>query len=136
MKPILVEDLMSTSLITLHHTDTVGAAIRLMGDAAIHHLPVIDAHDHVIGLLSDRDLFRGLAGSFDPSSPIATLMTREVRRVQPSTLAADATRLMIEHGISSLPVENEQGVLIGILTSRDVLEAAERSLRGARIARA
>jgi CBS domain-containing protein len=133
MKPLLVEDLMSTSLLTVRDTDALGTALTTMGSASIHHLPVVDANYRVVGLLSDRDLLRGLAGSMTPSSPVSALMTRQVRCTRAASPAADAARLMIDQTISSLPVENEAGVLVGIVTSRDMLAVAEKALRGGRL---
>ncbi len=136
MKPLLVQDLMSTSLITVRDTDVIGTALSAMGTATIHHLPVVDANHRVVGILSDRDLLRGLAGSMKESSPLTAIMTRSVRCARPTTSGADAARLMIEQGISSLPIENEAGILVGILTSRDLLVVAENALREGRVAHA
>lgn len=51
------------------------------------------------------------------------VMTTGAATVSPDTPLADAGRIMLEHRISGLPVTDEKGTLIGILTERDFLRA-------------
>ena len=59
---------------------------------------------------------------------VADLMTRDVIAVSPSTPIHDAARLMVDHGVSGLPVVNERGVVVGIITEGDlIVRQKERS---------
>jgi CBS domain-containing protein len=55
----------------------------------------------------------------------ADVMTREVVTVGPEMPLAEAIRLMLEHQVSSLPVIGNDGLLIGLLTERELLHRAE-----------
>ena len=56
---------------------------------------------------------------------VAELMNRNAVSVLPSTLVADAARIMLAHRISGLPVLDEQGHLVGIITEGDLIRRAE-----------
>ena len=52
---------------------------------------------------------------------VADIMTQDVIAVAATTLIRDAARLMVQHGVSGLPVVNEEGVPIGIITEGDLI---------------
>ncbi len=55
--------------------------------------------------------------------PVNQIMQRSVITIHPTALAADAAQLMTEFNIRRLPVIDEEGCLVGIVTDTDVLEA-------------
>lgn len=124
-KQLSVEDLMSTAVIALRGRDVAAVARENMAAAEVRHIPVVDDRNHVIGILSDRDL-RGCSSS----TQIADVMTRRVRTVRPETTAADAAALLIEHKIGSLPVVGADEQLVGVITATDFLEIAHEALTG------
>lgn len=62
---------------------------------------------------------------------VAELMNRNTISVMPSSLVSDAARIMVAHRISGLPVLNEQGKLVGVVTEGDLLRRAEIGTDGA-----
>ncbi|HYP62757.1 MAG TPA: CBS domain-containing protein [Acidocella sp.] len=62
---------------------------------------------------------------------VAELMNRNTLSVMPSSLVSDAARIMVAHRISGLPVLDEQGKLVGIVTEGDLLRRAEIGTDGA-----
>ena len=56
---------------------------------------------------------------------VADVMTREVVTVGPEMPLAEAIQLMLEHQVSGLPVIGNDGLLIGLMTERDLLHRAE-----------
>jgi len=62
---------------------------------------------------------------------VAELMNRNAVSVLPSTLVADAARIMLAHRISGLPVLDEHGHLVGIVTEGDLIRRAEIGTDGA-----
>ena len=115
-----VADLMSTALICVRDTDTLGNAFREMRRATIHHLPVVDEHFNLVGVLSSTDVLDGRRGR-SPSQRIGRSMTRSVVTVTPETSASRALEIMTENVFRSLPVVDSDGHLIGILTETDLL---------------
>lgn len=125
----LVEDFMHSAVIAVKESDPIRSAEFEMNVAAIRHMPVIDEKNHVIGVLSHRDVVRVLATG-SRSTPVAEVMSRAVQTVRPSTLANEAASMMIEQKIGCLPVVNDAEEIVGIITTTDFLVAAERALRG------
>ena len=119
-RPSRVGDLMSTALVFVRDTDTLAIARREMRRAGIHHLPVVDEHQNLIGVISRTDLTesrRRPAGT----QRIGKVMSRAVVTATPDTSITLARELMLENVFRSLPVVGSDGHLIGILTETDLL---------------
>jgi CBS domain-containing protein len=123
---ISIEAVMSTALLTVRDTDTLAAADERMEVAGIRHLPVSDAHNHVVGIISTRDL--AAHGRKSKTKRVGQVMSRDVKTVRPDDPADKAVALMIENKIGSLPVVDEQETLIGIVTETDFLRVAHQAL--------
>lgn len=126
-----VEDFMTTAVITMKATDTLSRVDLEMKLAEIRHIPVVDENNHLLGVVSDRDVLRSRA-RFGEEAPlrIADVMTRKVRTASPSTPAHEAASTMLEHRIGCLPVIGDSEQLVGIVTETDFLVVAKRALAG------
>ncbi|CAN5792364.1 hypothetical protein BH11MYX4_BH11MYX4_42580 [soil metagenome] len=127
---IHVSDLLTSAVHSVGEDDKILRALESMLEASIHHNPVLDGEGRVVGILSDRDLLRALAGDMRRVDPVGDVMSRQVVTVRPSTPAQEAAQLMLERGISALPVVDDAGKLCGIVTSRDFLRVAKNALAG------
>lgn len=127
-KKLCVEDLMSTAVIALRETATVETIQREMSLADVRHMPIVDENNHVIGIVSERDVLRALPAHNARALLAAEIMTRRVRTVRPDTLAADAAGLLRDHKFGSVPVIGDDEQLVGILTDSDFLELARNAL--------
>ncbi len=125
---LTVEDLMTTATISLKEKDTVGRAHLEMHVASIRHIPVVDDANHLVGILSNRDLIGALAEGRS-HTPIGEIMTRAIRTVRVSTPAHDAAQAMLDGKFGALPVVGDEEQLVGIVTETDFLEIAVRALR-------
>ena len=119
-RQLRVDDFMTTALITMKPSDTLEHADVDMRLAAIRHIPVVDDHGRLVGILSNRDVLRALAQNGGPGGVrIGAIMTQRVRTCTPRTTAAQAAQTMMEHKIGSLPVIGEEGELVGLITESD-----------------
>lgn len=118
-----VADLMSTALIVVRDSDTIGVADAQMRLGAIRHVPVVDAKQNLVGILSSRDLLLALARG-KKSVRVGETMTRDPVTVTPDTPVHEAIGLLLEHRFGSLPVLGTDGHLMGIVTDTDFLAAA------------
>jgi CBS domain-containing membrane protein len=127
--PQSVADLMTKEVVTLDANDTLNVADDVMGLARIRHMPVIDGDDSVVGLLSQRDLFRGALaralgyGEFAQKKlygmlKVKEVMTNDVLTVAPTTPLVDAAKIMTDRKIGCLVVIEAER-LVGILTESD-----------------
>jgi len=123
-----VRDLMSTALLTVNADETIAEAHAEMEVGVIRHLPVVDDRGRLVGVLSDRDIL-GVLSSKKPRK-VADVMSRDVITTTPEANAHVAADLMLDHKISSLPVVDDTGALVGIVTQTDYLELARRALLG------
>lgn len=131
---ITVSELMSPMPTTVSPGKSAEAALDLMREADVRHLPVIDTADKVVGILSDRDVLR-LGGRPEARElKVRDVMTEEVATVGPDARAYEASALMLDLKVGALPVVDPEGRLLGILTETDFLRIAHRALGGDRMA--
>ena len=118
----LVSDLMTKEVQTLRPDDPLRLAWELMARTSFRHIPITNAAGKLEGLLSDRDLLP-LHKDQMSGRPISDVMTKRVLTGFPDSPLRQAASIMTEEGFSSLPVINESGALLGLLTTTDVLKA-------------
>jgi len=122
---------------TLRVGDTLAMARRQIERSGIHHLPVIDADEHVIGLITyhrvlEAEIGRGQAsvdsgGELGRNVLVETVMEKDVLTVDAETSAAEAARLLNNNKFGSLPVTKDEK-LVGIITAADFVRVAMRFL--------
>ena len=111
-----VAEIMTKPVMTSTPGQTIKMARRLMRQAHIRHLPVLDEEDLLAGIISDRDL-RDVR---DDLLTVSEVMTRPVFVLSPETPLRQAARIFRERRIGAMPVL-EGRVLVGIISIVDVL---------------
>jgi CBS domain-containing protein len=103
---------------------TVAEAIRLMLDEHVGAVAVTDSEQRVAGIFTERDVLRKLALSKrDPEQvPVREFMTTPVELATLSTGPGEALATMVERHYRHLPVVDDQGKLLGVLSIRHVLQ--------------
>jgi acetoin utilization protein AcuB len=104
--------------------------ISIMEKNTIRHLPVINANEEAIGIITDRDVATVKAFAYNEDILATDLMTNDPLTVASGTTLIDATYAMSERKIGSLIVNDEHGKVQGIFTSTDALNALIEVLRG------
>jgi CBS domain-containing protein len=128
-----VADLMTPDPVTVQPTAPVGEVWKTMAERRFRHMLVSDEGNGLLGLVSQRDLIAmahsaGLGIDSDDDRPISELMHSTVVTVRPECCAAEAARYMLSSKHSCLPVVNDGGVLVGILTEADFLRLVTREV--------
>lgn len=127
---ISVADFMTKDLVTVRESDDLALAESLLRLGGIRHLPVVNG-GRLVGLLTHRDVLRsGQSGR--PSARtllVSEIMTRELTTVRPGMGLSQAARLMLERKFGCLPVCDEQGRLVGIVTEADFVRFAADMVR-------
>lgn len=103
---------------------SVEEAARTLAEKRIGALPVLAPGYRLVGVLSERDISRGLAlvGAKVTALTVGELMTRDLAVCRPDDSVRDAMHTMARRHVRHLPVV-EDGKLLGILSQRDVLKA-------------
>lgn len=141
----LARDLMTPDVVTVPPETPVMAMARLLADRGISAVPVVDAEGKVLGIVTEADLIRRLAGEEDkPASWFGSLfadpasqaeryarthgvtardlMTEKVVSVTPDTTAAHVAQIMESKNIRRVVVVQD-GKLKGIVSRADLLRA-------------
>ncbi|MDE0917996.1 MAG: IMP dehydrogenase, partial [Flavobacteriales bacterium] len=108
--------------ITLNKNATVGDALGIMRERRIGGIPVVSPEGILVGIVTNRDL------RFEktPSRPVAEVMTSEGLIVTKDGSDLDqAAQILREHRIEKLPVVDDNGKLIGLITYRDIIKLTE-----------
>ncbi|MFI1354443.1 CBS domain-containing protein [Streptomyces sp. NPDC020898] len=147
MKHNRVGSVMTTEVVRAEYGTPFKEVARLLADHRISGLPVVDEDDHVIGVISETDLMVRQAATSDPYEPSRhrfglAQLTRGARRraakvkartaghlmTEPPVVAhaddtiVQAARTMAQRRVERLPVLDEAGRLVGIVTRRDLLQ--------------
>ena len=100
----------------------VFAAEHLMGKYRISGVPIVDDSQRLVGIITNRDL-RFVQ---DYSTPISEVMTKENLITAPvGTTLDQAEKILEQHKIEKLPLVDEQGILKGLITIKDIEKVIE-----------
>lgn len=99
-------------------------AIHKMLDHHVGAVAIVDSEYRVAGIFTERDVLRKMSLSgLDPrTTPVRDLMTTPVEMATRSTGAGEALTIMLEQHFRHLPVADDSGKLLGILSIRNLLE--------------
>jgi CBS domain-containing protein len=111
--------IMTKKVVSISNTAKISAAIELMTSTDLGGVPVIDEHDHVRAIITERDIAVLFADMLSGVT-VAQVMSRKVVTGLPKTTIFEAERSMITSGFRRLPIVSD-GKLAGIITSMDVI---------------
>ncbi|MFA4964567.1 MAG: CBS domain-containing protein [Thermoleophilia bacterium] len=143
----LARDIMTTPVVTVHPGMTVKDLVALFREHRVGGVPVVDAHDLLVGIVTEGDLmamdadvqmphyfelfdsiiYLGSQKKFREqlqkaaAATVADLMTPEPHTVAPGDPARAAATLMARYGFDRVPVE-EGGKVVGIVTRHDIMK--------------
>ncbi|MBR9980505.1 MAG: CBS domain-containing protein [Desulfatitalea sp.] len=115
-----IRSLMIPAPITVTVRQTVQEALELMKLNGIRHLPVVDEHQQLHGLLTLADLKQALIPSMLGEFTLADMMIKNPITVSPEDDVEIAAQLIYKHKIGGLPVVQSRR-LVGIITESDLL---------------
>ena len=104
---------------------TVEQAIRTMLERHVGAVAIIDENQRIAGIFTERDVLRrlSLAESDARKLPIRDVMTTPVEMATAVTTPSEALATMVERHYRHLPIVDDDGRLLGMLSIRNVLEA-------------
>jgi CBS domain-containing protein len=123
-----IADLMSTRVQTCALNDSLNAAANVMWEHDCGIVPVLDAAGKLVGVVTDRDIcmaafFHGMRLS---ELPVREVMARDLHTLRPEAPLFDALELMRRMQVRRLPIVDDQGALVGLLSLADVAAAWRR----------
>ncbi|HAG32400.1 MAG TPA: IMP dehydrogenase [Prevotella sp.] len=111
--------------VTIRKGRTVKDALAMMHDYHIGGIPVVDEENHLVGIVTNRDLRfeRRLDKTIDEVMTSENLVTTH----QQTDLAA-AAQILQEHKIEKLPVVDAENHLVGLITYKDITKAKDKPM--------
>ena len=119
---MIVSDAMTAQVVTAKPTDTIKRVAKIMQEVDTGVVPVSD-NGKVVGMITDRDIaLRVVAEGGDLNGPVSAVMSEDVQTCREDDNLADAAALMGAHQLRRLPVLNDAGRLVGILSLGDIAQ--------------
>ncbi len=140
---ITVDEFMTTEPCTLHDTDTINDARQIMTEKHIRHIPITDSENHLLGLVTQRDVLAATGPALSSSEKsdsieartdigLSEIMIRNVTVVHPSDSLRQAALYLQAHKYGCLPVVSDD-CLVGIVTDSDFIAIAINLLEQAEL---
>ncbi len=140
---ITVNEFMTTGPCTLRETDTINDARQIMTEKHIRHIPIIDSEDHVLGVVTQRDVLaatepvlsssiRSDSVAAQPDIRLSEIMIRNVSVIHQSDSLRQAALYLQAHKYGCLPVVSDDR-LVGIVTDSDFIAIAINLLEQAEL---
>ncbi|SFI65239.1 CBS domain-containing protein [Nocardioides psychrotolerans] len=137
---MLVREAMSSTPTTVTPDTRIKAALALLAEHRLTALPVVDEHGHLHGMVSEADLIRETLtrdprlheipdGNERSALPriVHEVYTPHAISVRPDDDLADAVELMTSTSIKSLPVVDDRGRVVGVVSRSDVVRILARA---------
>ena len=140
LKETKLSEIMKQPVICLHYKDHFSIVHEKMETHSTRHLPVVDDVKKVVGIITQRDLYRVHSprkllegGYYYDKEALDSFILSEVMTKNPFTLtpdhsAGDALRAMADFKYGCIPVVNKYHEPVGMITQNDVLKIAARIL--------
>ncbi len=108
------------NLVTASPQEKIIDVVKKMHENKVGSVLIVDDHK-LVGIFTERDLVRIIAEGGKLDQPVGNAMSRNLIVVSPQDSIAIVASKMIEHWIRHIPVVDEEGKPIGIISIRDVL---------------
>ena len=119
---LLVKHMMLTNVITASQNMTVKKTIKTLYEKHVGCVVSIDEDGKCRGIFTERDAVRLVAKNVQLDQPLDKVMTKNVVTIQEDSSITEVRRVICAYRIRHLPVVNQQGRLVGLLSVRDLLD--------------
>ena len=124
---MLIKDVMTVHPACCNPADRIDAVARLMRDNDCGEIPVCDGRK-IVGVITDRDIAtRAVAVGLNPTDvAVSEIMTRDVSTIREEDHIGDALELMETKLVRRLPVIDDFGLIVGIVSQADLVAKGPR----------
>ena len=115
-----IRELMTQNPRTVSPDQTIRDAAQIMRDEDTGVVPITEG-DNLVGVITDRDIaIRAIAEGKDGQTTVREVASQDIVTIDPQQELDEALRLMAQHQVRRLPVVEEDGRLVGIVSQADV----------------
>ncbi|MFZ5802892.1 MAG: HPP family protein [Candidatus Omnitrophota bacterium] len=137
LKDVPIREIMASPAVTIHVQDPFHIVEQKFRMKGIRHLPVLDDHGKVVGLVTQRDLYRTVSphktesgADYDEETLdefiLEYVMKKEPLVLRPDDKISDAIEIMARRKFGCIPIVDDAGRSVGILTETDILKWIHR----------
>ena len=129
LRSVEMKDFINSDPVKVKAEDDIFEAIRLLSAYRVSGACVVDDGGYLVGVLSELDCLRAILSSVYNESPVGKVgefMTKEVISVRASDNIVDVASDMLKHKHRRRPVVQDDGLLIGQVTCRQLLAAVTK----------
>ncbi|EWG06778.1 MAG: signal transduction protein with CBS domains [Candidatus Aramenus sulfurataquae] len=120
-------DYMTPNPVTVTEDTDVMEAMTIMVTRNFGALPIVDVKGKPVGIVTEREFLLAFQ-DMDQMFPVSKFMSRKVSTVYSETLLEQATRQMLNRGYRRLPVVDDDGKAIGMITAADSVKVAGKAV--------
>lgn len=126
---MLVEEIMTVAPATCTPDDSMNRAAHIFWEHDCGCVPVVDAEQHVVGMLTDRDVCIAAytQGCRLAEMPVHTAMSAAVHTCLDTDSIEQAERIMRTNRVRRLPVLDDRRQLVGVLSLHDIAQTAAQN---------
>ena len=117
-----VKHVMIENVATVKGNITAKRAIEMLSEKHLGSIVVIDEEEKCVGIFTERDAIRIVAKDINLDTPLDKVMTKNVVTIEKEITIEEARRLIVMHRIRHLPVVDQEGKVIGLLSVRRFLD--------------
>jgi acetoin utilization protein AcuB len=135
---MFITQYMTRNPVTISPETTLTEVREILKNGKFRHLPVVDKENHLVGVVTDRDLrsaspssvlseerIKACLSELDPT-PVSAIMSRTFFTLNPVSTLDDALILLDREKIGALPVVDQEQRVIGMFSMRDLMGAYRR----------
>jgi CBS domain-containing protein len=120
--PLRVADIMVKEVVTAKEHDKIRDVAIRMYEKRVGSVVVVDDGGKPIGIVTERDMVYVVARALAPDTPVWMVMTENPVVINENALVTEAMEKMRVQNIRHLPVVNDEGKLVGMISFRDIMD--------------
>ena len=116
-----MEEYWTKDVLTISGGDSIRDAAKLMHDKKISSLLIVDG-EKPAGIITERDIVSAIGEGMDSNTAkVADIMTKDPVTIKTTENPLTAKKIMFEHNFRHMPVVDDDGKLVGIISLRDLI---------------
>jgi CBS domain-containing protein len=119
---MMTRDLMLKDVVTLNGNVSAKEAVELLFKRHIGSVIIVDAEQRCVGIFTERDAIRIIAQDVPLDATLEKIMTKNPFTVSEDSTFEEAKNIIVTHKIRHLPVINNIGKLVGLISVRKILD--------------
>jgi CBS domain-containing protein len=120
--PLRVADIMVKEVVTAKKHDKIRDVAISMYEKRVGSVVVVDDEGKPIGIVTERDMVYVVAQALAPDTPVWMVMTENPVVINENALVTEAIEKMRLQNVRHLPVVNDEGKLVGMISFRDIMD--------------